>query len=112
MIEDVKLLCHTEERETGARIDFNIVQRADSAGTTDKNSEIVQKLLRIIKEKRGKEPKLVGIGGGTCAAIVRRKGFPAVVWSTLDPVEHSPNEYCKIENLVNDAVVFALLLVS
>ena len=112
VIEDVKNICARAERNTGATIDFSIVQRADSAGTTDRNSEIVQKLLRILREKRGIEPKLVGIGGGTCAAILRRRGFPAVVWSTLDPVEHSPNEYCKIDNLVKDAVVFALLYVT
>lgn len=109
VVGDVRNICRRMEKRTGAKIEFSTVQRADSAGTTDKNSEIVQKLLRIIKEKRGKEPRLVGIGGGTCAAILRRRGFPAVVWSTLDPVEHSPNEYCKIDNLVNDAIVFALM---
>ena len=109
VIDDVKKICSRVEKRTGAKIDFTVIQRADSAGTTDINSEIVQKLLNVLREKRGIEPKLIGIGGGTCAAILRRKGFPAVVWSTLDPVEHSPNEYCKIENLVNDAVVFALI---
>ncbi|MEL9999320.1 MAG: M20 family metallo-hydrolase [Thermoplasmata archaeon] len=112
VIDDIKKICAREEKYTGAKIDFNILQRADSAGTTDKNSEVVQKLLKTLREKRKIEPKLVGIGGGTCAAILRRKGYPAVVWSTLDPVEHSPNEYCKIENLINDAIVFAQIFSS
>ena len=112
VLDDIKKICAREEKYTGAKIDFNILQRADSAGTTDKNSEVVQKLLKTLREKRKIEPKLVGIGGGTCAAILRRKGYPAVVWSTLDPVEHSPNEYCKIENLINDAIVFAQIFSS
>jgi len=32
-----------------------------------------------------------------------------VVWSTIDETAHQPNEYTKIENLVNDAKVYALL---
>jgi succinyl-diaminopimelate desuccinylase len=31
------------------------------------------------------------------------------VWSTVDEIAHQPNEYAKIENLVNDAKIFAYL---
>ncbi|MEM2118682.1 MAG: M20/M25/M40 family metallo-hydrolase, partial [Candidatus Bathyarchaeia archaeon] len=50
-----------------------------------------------------------GIGGGTCAAFFRKIGIPAAVWCTHDEMAHQPNEYAKIENMVNDAKVFALL---
>ncbi len=100
------------EKKYGVKIEIQIVQRSDPTPPTDKSSNIVRTLLNIIEEKRKIKPKLVGIGGGTCAAILRKKGYQAVVWSTLDPVEHSPNEYCKIENLVNDAKVFAEYLKS
>ena len=37
---------------------------------------------------------------------------PAVVWSSVDEVANQPDEYAKIENMVNDAKIFALLVVS
>jgi succinyl-diaminopimelate desuccinylase len=32
-----------------------------------------------------------------------------VVWCTIDEMAHQPDEYAKIDNMVNDAKVFALL---
>ncbi len=58
------------------------------------------------------QPKVGGIGGGTCAAFFRREGMPAVVWSTIDETAHQPNEYANVANLVNDAKVFASLAIS
>jgi succinyl-diaminopimelate desuccinylase len=40
-------------------------------------------------------------------AVFRRHGIPAVVWSTMDDLAHQPNEYCVIDNMVQDAKVFA-----
>ena len=47
-----------------------------------------------------------GFGGGTCAAIMRRAGYPAIVWGTIDDVAHSPDEYAVIEFMVEDAKTF------
>jgi succinyl-diaminopimelate desuccinylase len=66
-------------------------------------------LREAIKETRGRDVKVGGIGGGTCAAYFRKAGIPAVVWSTIDEMAHQPNEYAKIDNMVNDAKVFAYL---
>jgi len=49
----------------------------------------------------------MGIGGGTVAAFFRKAGIPAAVWSTMDDTAHSPDEYCLVENMLNDAKVFA-----
>ncbi|MCD6372386.1 MAG: M20/M25/M40 family metallo-hydrolase, partial [Thermococcus sp.] len=49
------------------------------------------------------------IGGGTFAAYFRKLGIPAVVWATLDEMAHQPNEYAKIDNMVEDAKVMAAL---
>lgn len=63
-------------------------------------------MLKAIKAVNGRDGKPMGIGGGTVAAILRRAGFPAVVWATLDETAHQPNEYCILDNLINDAKVF------
>jgi succinyl-diaminopimelate desuccinylase len=46
------------------------------------------------------------------AAFFRRIGIPAAVWSTIDDTAHAPNEYAKIDNIVNDAKVMAYLMLN
>ena len=66
-------------------------------------------LQQALKEVRGIKADPIGIGGGTCAAIFRKDGLPAVVWETNDELAHEPNEYTVVDNLVNDAKIFAWL---
>ncbi|MEM2021464.1 MAG: M20 family metallo-hydrolase, partial [Zestosphaera sp.] len=95
--------------ETLPVIRLEVVERLDSPPPTPPDSLIVRLLERAIKELRGREVRVGGIGGGTFAAYFRRLGIPAVVWSTVDETAHQPNEYSKIENLVEDAKVMAAL---
>ena len=90
-------------------IKVEVLQRLDAPAPTPKDSEIVKLLQRAIKEFRGKDVKSGGIGGGTFAAYFRKLGIPAVVWATLDEMAHQPNEYAKIENMVEDAKIMAAL---
>ncbi len=90
-------------------IKVEVLQRLDAPAPTPKDSEIVKLLQRAIKEFRGKDVKIGGIGGGTFAAYFRKLGIPAVVWATLDEMAHQPNEYAKIENMVEDAKIMAAL---
>lgn len=92
--------------ETGARIELTPVQMQENVAPTPTNSGIVNKLSETLKELRGIESKPIGIGGGTVALYLRRKGVNTAVWSTLDNMAHQPNEYCKIDNIINDAKVF------
>jgi succinyl-diaminopimelate desuccinylase len=66
-------------------------------------------LQDAIKQSRGKTAKAGGIGGGTCAAFFRRIDVPAVVWSTIDETAHQPNEYTRIQNLIDDTKTYAIL---
>jgi succinyl-diaminopimelate desuccinylase len=97
------------EKKTGATIKIEVSQKSVAPKPTDANSKIVNMLKEAIKQVRKVEPKVGGIGGGTCAAFFRKIGVPAVVWCTIDETAHQPNEYAKIENFVNDAKVFAVL---
>jgi succinyl-diaminopimelate desuccinylase len=36
----------------------------------------------------------------------------AYVWQTIEELAHQPNEYCVIDNLVNDAKVYATVLAA
>ena len=92
--------------ETGAKIEITPVQYEENVAPTPTDSKVVQKLKDALRKTRGIDAKPVGIGGGTVALYFRRKGIHTAVWSTIDETAHQPNEYCKMDNLVNDAKVF------
>jgi succinyl-diaminopimelate desuccinylase len=96
-------------KETGAVITLENVRYAEAPPATPLNSQVVMNLQVAIKKIRGMEARPVGIGGGTCAAFFREKGLPVAVWATNEETAHEPNENIKIDNLVDDAKVFALM---
>jgi succinyl-diaminopimelate desuccinylase len=112
VIAKVEKLAREFEVKTGAQIKFELVQKSIAPRPTDAKAKVVTMLEKTIKTARGITPKVGGIGGGTCAAFFRKIDVPAVVWCTHDEMAHQPNEYAKIDNIVNDAKVFALLAVT
>ncbi len=112
VLAEIKRVVAAYEKETGAKITLDILQKQVSPKTRDDTSEIAVLLKKAVKASRGIEARVGGLGGGTCAAFFRKAGFPAVVWSTVDEVAHQSNEYSKVGNIVNDAKVFALLALS
>lgn len=99
------------EQKTGAKIEIQWVQKTVAPKPTDPNAKVVTLLKDAITKTRGLKPTIGGIGGGTCGAYFRQAGVPAVVWCTVDEKAHEPNEYAKIDNIVNDAKVFALMAI-
>jgi succinyl-diaminopimelate desuccinylase len=99
------------EKQTGAKITVDVVQKTIAPKPTDPNAKAVVMLKKAIRKVRAVKPKVGGIGGGTCAAYFREIGIPAVVWSTVDELAHQPNEYSRTQNLVDDAKVFAYLAI-
>jgi succinyl-diaminopimelate desuccinylase len=111
-LDDVNKLAKEYEGRTGTTIKIEPIQKTVAPKPTDAHARIVNMLTQAVKNVRKIDPKVGGIGGGTCAAYFRRAGLPAVVWSTIDEVAHQPNEYAWIENMVNDAKVYAHLAVT
>ena len=102
-VESVKRFHEIRDKE---KINVEIVQKSSSPKTPE-NAEIVLRLSDTVYRLRGIKPRLFGIGGNTCASFLRREGFrESVAWCTTDSTAHKPNEYCKIENMVEDAKVF------
>jgi succinyl-diaminopimelate desuccinylase len=98
--------------EHGTQTEITVVQRMDAAPATPADAPVVHALQRAIKTVYGVEGKPGGIGGGTVAACIRRKGYPVAVWAKLDETMHGPNEYCDLDNLLGDAKVFAHVLLE
>ena len=99
-------------RQTGATITVEAFRKSIAAKPTSRDSVISVKVAEAVRKVRGIEPRFVGIGGGTCANIVRARGFQAAVWSTEDGMAHQPNEYSIIRNMVGDAGVMAAMFAA
>ena len=95
------------EKKFGATINLSYPQIMVAPSPTSPVAPVAKVLKKAVKEVLGREAKTMGIGGGTVAAYFRHKDLPAVCWSTLDDMAHEPNEYCIIDNVINDARVFA-----
>jgi succinyl-diaminopimelate desuccinylase len=103
----VKALVKETEKKFKVKIRISFSQVDQAAPPTAPDAPVVQAITRAMKALRRKRPKPMGIGGGTVAAYFRRAGFPAAVWSTMAETAHSPDEYCLIENILDDAKIFA-----
>lgn len=112
VLKGVTDLAKDYEKKTGAKIGIEVISKNTAPKPTDADARVVLMLKEALAKTRGIAVKTGGIGGGTCAAFFRRTGVPAVVWSTIDELAHQPNEYARIENIVNDAKIFASLAIS
>ncbi|MCL4332870.1 MAG: M20 family metallo-hydrolase [Candidatus Thermoplasmatota archaeon] len=111
ILDDLHKLAREFENTSEAKIDITPVQKEQSSPGTDVNSEVVKLLLASIEKVTRKEPRAIGIGGGTCAAYFRKAGMDAVAWSTtVEEVAHQPNEYAIMDNIVSDMSVFRDML--
>jgi succinyl-diaminopimelate desuccinylase len=109
VFEFIKSIAETISKETQATFEFDRPEYKPAAPPTSPDSPVVLALKGAIELVYGTKPYAGGIGGGTCAAIFRRAGYPAVVWAKIHQVGHSPNEYIEIDNLVGDSKVYATI---
>ncbi|WP_428568354.1 MAG: M20 family metallo-hydrolase [Solidesulfovibrio sp. DCME] len=99
------------EAACGVTIDYEVVQQEQAAPATPEDAPIVRKVMDGIQAVyAGAQPRPMGIGGGTVAAYLRRRGYPAVVWATLEHNAHQPNERTSIAKTIGDAQVMAHVL--
>ncbi|MFC1569507.1 M20 family metallo-hydrolase [bacterium] len=95
------------ENQFGVSITLSYPQNVSAPPPTPADTPVALALIKAVKDVLKREALSMGIGGGTVASYFREAGLPAVCWCTVDDTLHGPNEYCKIENVINDAKVFA-----
>ena len=84
----------------------------EEASRVEPEDWIVVKLTNSIRKVLGKEPKLMGIGGGTFASILRKIGVPSVVWHIGSGTEHQPDEWELLSNYFKNAEVLLDVLTT
>lgn len=112
VISFIKREIKEAEKEFRVKIKFEEVMATPAPLPTPEDAEVVRLLKNSIKAIYGVRARPKGIGGGTVAAFFRKVGYNAVVWSKIDGTAHQPNEYCIIDNMVNDAKVYFHLLTA
>ena len=113
-LDDVEKEVRAIAVEVGARykagIEVEIVHREQAPEATPADSPTVRRLTAALKNLRGIEAKLCGVGGQTVAACLRHNKLHVAVWATLMPNAHTPNECSRISATIADAkVVLAML---
>lgn len=98
------------EKKFGVKITRKYMQCEESAPVTATDAPVVQMLAQAIQDVLKTEPKIAGVGGGTCGAFFRKAGIPTAVWGLGDETEHMPNEYIKICHLTEGAKVLAHMM--
>ena len=91
-------------------ITYRFLQKEQAPSATPSDSPVVEILKEAIRDVCGLEPHVGGVGGGTCAKYFRDEGIPAVVWCQEADVAHMPNEYAEIEHMLNEAKIFASMM--
>lgn len=94
-----------------AKIKYTCLNRSDAPAPTLRHSTIVQCLSQCLQQE-GIVPRLGGIGGSTCAAVLRRAGLQVAVWATMHNLAHQPNEFAQIEHLEQDTYLFLSTIAS
>ena len=107
ILESAKDIAEDLARELDLSIKVEQYYRQNAANPTPAEAPVVKALSMAIRRVKGLEAKPMGIGGGTVAAFFRQAGLPAAVWITAQDTAHQPNEYCFINDIIEDAKIFA-----
>jgi succinyl-diaminopimelate desuccinylase len=107
VVRKVKQLVRETEKKFKVKIEFDFPQYEPAAPPTAADAPVARAITRAVKQLRRRTPKPLGIGGGTVAKFFRQAGYPCVVWCTMDDRAHTPDEYMRINHVLEDARVFA-----
>lgn len=107
VLAEVNSIVTDIQNRFGVKVNISFPQRNEATPPTPADAPVVKLLQKAVKKVKRKEGRIVGIGGGTIATLLRRAGLPAVVWGTIDDTAHQPNEYSRISATLDDAKVFA-----
>jgi len=112
ILDEMKTIARTAADKTGTAIQIDPVFIEKTTHPTPSDSKIVKALSDAIYKVTKKQAIYGGIGGGTCASVLRNAGFEVAVWETIENRAHTPNEYAVIDNMISDCKVFAQLFLT
>ncbi|RLF68966.1 MAG: diaminopimelate aminotransferase [Thermoplasmata archaeon] len=112
VLEYIRKRAEEHSRKHGVKMEIETMQYDQAAPPTPPDHPVVKIIKDAVKKVYGIEAKPQGIGGGTCAAILRRAGYPAAVWSRMEDSAHMPDEMALLSNYMGNAKVFVHIFLS
>jgi succinyl-diaminopimelate desuccinylase len=114
VVNAVKSLAFKFSSMYSVKVKVDIVGSDDAGEPTSLDHPFTSGFLRAIEESRGVKPKPIGIGGGTVARYLRKRGYPALVWMTCEETAHQPNERTRLSYILSDVdtILYYLLRIA
>lgn len=109
VLDKVRSISAELEATYGVSVSFEPVQAVESPATPV-DSPLVAALSRSVLSIYSQKTQPVGIGGGTVASYLRKRGLHAVVWGRLDETAHQGDEYALVPNILGDAKVMVRMM--
>lgn len=112
VMAEIAKITRQVEKKFSVNIEISKHQYVQSTLPTPADSPVVVALKKAIKDVYQRDAFAGGVGAGTVAAYLRKKGFPVAVWSKTNMNAHQPDENCPIDNMLGNAKVFAHLFLQ
>lgn len=112
VLDEIIKITRKVEKKFSVRIDISKEQYVQSTLPTPADAPVVCALQEAIEKIYHLKAFAGGVGAGTVAAYLRKKNYPAAVWSKTNMNAHQPDENCPIDNMLGNAKVFAHLFLQ
>jgi len=109
VLAEIKKIVRGIEKKFKVTIEISTVQYVQSAQPTSPDAPVVLALQEAIQAVYHIKPFAGGVGAGTVASYMRKKNYQVAVWSKTNQNAHQPDENCPIQNMIDNARVFAYL---
>ncbi len=112
VISAIQKIVREIEKKFKVQIEISTAQYVQSAKPTSPDAPVIKALTEAIQTVYNIEAFAGGVGAGTVASYIRKKDYPAAVWSKTNQTAHQPDENCPIDNILGNAKVFAHLFLQ
>ena len=112
VISAIQKIVREIEKKFKVQIEISTAQYVQSAKPTSPDTPVIKALTEAIQTVYNIEAFAGGVGAGTVASYIRKKDYPAAVWSKTNQTAHQPDENCPIDNILGNAKVFAHLFLQ
>ena len=112
ILDEITKITKKVEAKFSVKIEISKEQYVQSALPTPADAPVVCALQEAIENIYNLKAFAGGVGAGTVAAYLRKKSYPAAVWSKTNMNAHQPDENCPIDNMLGNAKVFAHLFLQ
>ena len=107
--EEKLAACREMLKETGITLDLGTNSQPHYV---DKEDELIKTLQKVYERQTGEEAKLLSIGGGTYARVLKKGVAFGMLFPGRKDLAHQVDEYVDIDDLVKATAIYADAIVE